>query len=302
MLRILFLYTAFFRLLIILCMFVSRTTLACSEDETCIEKNSWQLGFAFGVGVKTNPLVDGDNIPLVILPDIAWYAEKAYFDNGELGYQWLSQPTFAFETFIQLDRESAFFSFLHPANILISTENAASNSTNVSALPDLSVSPDENIQNNQRSLSIDDIVSRKWAINGGIRGHYFLSNGEWQLTLQQDISNIHQGQQVGLEYSHRWLWHDFRLGLRVGTDWKSADLIDYYYGVSQRDTSLSRFYFQGKSGWQTYMSINAQKPINENWSWLANIGYRRLPNSLLSSPLIDQNNIRNVFLGVAYRF
>jgi outer membrane protein len=279
MLRILFLYTAFFRLLIILCMFVSRTTLACSEDETCIEKSSWQLGFAFGVGVKTNPLVD-----------------------GELGYQWLSQPTFAFETFIQLDRESAFFSFLHPANILISTENAASNSTNVSALPDLSVSPDENIQNNQRSLSIDDIVSRKWAINGGIRGHYFLSNGEWQLTLQQDISNIHQGQQVGLEYSHRWLWHDFRLGLRVGTDWKSADLIDYYYGVSQRDTSLSRFYFQGKSGWQTYMSINAQKPINENWSWLANIGYRRLPNSLLSSPLIDQNNIRNVFLGVAYRF
>ena len=302
MLRILFLYTAFFRLLIILCMFVSRTTLACSEDGTCIEKSSWQLGFAFGVGVKTNPLVDGDNIPLVILPDIAWYAEKAYFDNGELGYQWLSQPTFAFETFLQLDRESAFFSFLHPANILVSTENAASHSTNVSALPDLSVSPDENIQNNQRSLSIDDIVSRKWAINGGIRGHYFLSIGEWQLTLQQDISNIHQGQQVGLEYSHRWLWHDFRLGLRVGTDWKSADLIDYYYGVSQRDTSLSRFYFEGKSGWQTYMSINAQKPINENWSWLANIGYRRLPNSLLSSPLIDQNNIRNVFLGVAYRF
>jgi outer membrane protein len=288
------LYATFFRLLILLCIFFSSTIFACSESETCIEKSSWQLGIALGVGIKSNPLV--------ILPDIAWYGEKAYFDNGELGYQWLNQRKFAFETFIQLDRESAFFSFLHPANILISTENAASNSTNVSALPDLSVSPDENIQNNQRSLSIDDIVSRKWAINGGIRGHYFLSNGEWQLTLQQDISNIHQGQQVGLEYSHRWLWHDFRLGLRVGTDWKSADLIDYYYGVSQRDTSLSRFYFQGKSGWQTYMSINAQKPINENWSWLANIGYRRLPNSLLSSPLIDQNNIRNVFLGVAYRF
>jgi outer membrane scaffolding protein for murein synthesis (MipA/OmpV family) len=52
--------------------------------------------------------------------------------------------------------------------------------------------------------------------------------------------------------------------LRIGTDWKNADLIDYYYGVSQRNTNLFGFYFKGKSGWQTYMSINAQKPINEN--------------------------------------
>ena len=292
-------YTAFFRLLILSCIFVSGTILACSENGICVEKSNWQLGLAFGVGVKTNPLVDGDDIPLVILPDVAWYAEKAYFDNGELGYQWLSQPTYAFETFIQLDRESALFSFLHPSNILISTGSVVSDTSNVSALPD---SSDIKTQNNQLSLSIDDIASRKWAINGGIRGHYFLSNGEWQLTLQQDISNVHQGQQVGLEYSHRWLWHDFQLGFRIGTDWKSADLIDYYYGVSQRDTDLSGFYFKGKPGWQAYMSINAQKPINENWSWLAHIGYRKLPDSLTSSPLIEQSSIHKVFLGVAYRF
>jgi len=283
-------------------MFVSSTILACSGNETCIEKSSWQLSIALGVGVKTNPLVDGDDIPLVILPDVAWYAEKAYFDNGELGYQWLNQPKFAFETFLQLDRESAFFSFLHPVNILVQTESLASVSPDSPVSPGLSVSPVEDMQNSQRSLSIDEIASRRWAINGGIRGHYFLSNGEWQLTFQQDISNVHKGQQVGLEYSHRWLWHKFRLGLRIGTDWKSARLIDYYYGVSQRDTDLTEFYFKGKSGWQTYMSINAQKPINENWSWLANIGYRRLPNALTSSPLIEQNYIHNVFLGVAYRF
>jgi outer membrane protein len=274
-------------------MFVSSTVLACSGDETCVEKSSWQLGIAIGVGLKTNPLVDGDDIPLVILPDVAWYAEKAYFDNGELGYQWLSQSKFAFETFLQIDRESAFFSFLHPANILIPTESSVSDSP---------AYPNEEIPNNHRNLSIDEIASRKWAINGGIRGHYFLSNSEWQLAFQQDISNVHKGQQIGLDYSHRWLWHDFRLGLRIGTDWKSARLIDYYYGVSQRDTDLAELYFNGKSGWQTYISLSAQKPINENWSWLANIGYRWLPDSITSSPLVEQNNIRNVFLGVAYRF
>lgn len=297
--RIVFLYTVLFRLLILLCIFVSGTVLACSGDETCIEKSSWHFGIAFGVGVKTNPLVDGDDIPLVILPDIAWYAEQAYFDNGELGYQWLSQPKVAFESFLQLDRERAFFSFLHPANILIPIGSSVTDSP---APPSSPTSPNEELPNNQRNLSIDEIASRKWAVNGGIRGHYFLSSGEWQLTFQQDISNIHKGQQVRLEFSHRLLWREFRLGLRIGTDWKSARLIDYYYGVSQKDTDLAKLYFNGKSGWQTYVSINAQKPINENWSWLANIGYRRLPDSLKRSPLIEQNNIRNVFLGVAYRF
>jgi outer membrane protein len=279
-----------FRLLVLFCIFFPSTILACSEDETCIEKSSWHLGIAFGLGIKTNPLVDGDDIPLVIMPDIAWYAEQAYFDNGELGYQWINQPKVAFETFLQLDRERAFFSFLHPANILFPIESSVSDS------------PSQGIQDKQRSLSIDEIASRKWAINGGIRAHYFFSKGEWQLTFQQDISNVHNGQQIRLEFSHRWLWHNFRLGFRVGTDWKSARLIDYYYGVSQRDTDFAEWYFNGKSGWQTYVTLNAQKPINEKWSWLANIGYRKLPNSLISSPLIEQSNIRNIFLGLAYRF
>jgi outer membrane protein len=132
-----------FRLLVLFCIFFPSTILACSEDETCIEKSSWHLGIAFGLGIKTNPLVDGDDIPLVIMPDIAWYAEQAYFDNGELGYQWINQPKVAFETFLQLDRERAFFSFLHPANILFPIESSVSDS------------PSQGIQDKQRSLSID---------------------------------------------------------------------------------------------------------------------------------------------------
>ena len=299
-------YIGFIRLLLLLVILVSGSSYACDEKEDCIAQSSWQLGIAIGLGVKTNPLVDGDNIPLVILPDIAWYAEKAYFDNGELGYQWLNQTKYSVETFINIDRESAYFSFFHPANILLPIDNSiATVSPGTPGSSDAIDSPDSNensVIDNQRSLSIDDIASRKWAINAGIRGHYFVSNGEWQLTLLQDISNVHQGQSMGLQYSHRWQWRDVRIGMRIGTEWKSADLIDYYYGVSQRDTEHSDFYFKGNAGLQTYMAISVQKPINKNWSWLANIGYRRLPDSLVDSPLIERNNIRNAFLGVAYRF
>ena len=132
--------------------------------------------------LKPIHLVNGKNIPLVILPDVAWYGEKAYFDNGELGYQWLNQPKFSVETYLQLDRESALFSVLHPANILIPNASASNSITSPatsegsdsvadSILPDESLSPvfPEN-QKQDNSLSIDDVASRKWAINGGIRG------------------------------------------------------------------------------------------------------------------------------------
>lgn len=288
-------------------MFVSSTILACSGDDVCIEKSSWHLGVALGIGVKTNPLVGGNNIPLVILPDVAWYAEKAYFDNGELGYQWLDQAKFSVESYLQLDRESALFGVLHPANILSPTGSASDSFSPPPTLIDNEHDSAESVlptdsEIKAPSLSIDEVASRKWAINGGIRAHYYLSDGEWQLSLKQDISNVHKGQQVGLQYMHRWLWNTFRFTLRTGTDWKSARVIDYYYGVSQRDTDRKELFYNGKSGWQTYMALNVQKPINENWSWLANIGYRRFPKSFTDSPLIAQNNIRNIFLGVAYRF
>ena len=73
---------------------------ACDDGQDCIEQGEWQLGIALGAGVRTNPLVDGDNIPLVILPDIAWYGESAYFDNGEAGFQWTLNDTFAHEVFV----------------------------------------------------------------------------------------------------------------------------------------------------------------------------------------------------------
>ena len=100
-------------------LWISGQANACEQQLECLFPNSWQLSVAVGVGVRTNPLVDGDNVPLLILPDIAWYGEAAYFDNGELGYQWYEEDTHAFETFVHLDAERSFFSFWDPANIFL---------------------------------------------------------------------------------------------------------------------------------------------------------------------------------------
>ncbi|MDU0353890.1 MipA/OmpV family protein [Paraglaciecola aquimarina] len=280
---------------------------ACSQ-QNCIEENSWQLGVAIGIGIRSNPLVDGDNIPLVILPDIAWYAKNSYFDNGELGYQWQVNNHYSFETFIRLDQQRALFSFYHPANILNPSQDVSS------LQPLLPETPDESDEEFDRSgeeklkypssqkISINNIAKRKWAINGGIRGHYYSESSEWQASIENDISNVHQGYVISLSYSHKWLLNKTQLKLQLGTDWKSEKLIDYYYGISDRDNSDDTTHYQGTASLEPYLSLHLLKPITQDWSLLANMSYKKLPSAMTSSPIVEESSIQRVFIGAAYRF
>ena len=289
--------------LLFACLLVCFSSTACSEAEECVPHNSWQLGLAVGLGIKTNPLVGGDDIPLVLLPDIAWYGENAYFDNAELGYQWINDSMVSVETFVQVDNEAAFFSFLHPVNILISGDTGTSLDINEPDADDAPMPPDDSeVENPNKFLSIDNIANRNWAINGGIRLHYFVANSEFTLAGLTDVSGVHKGQQVEFAYQYKWQWHTTRFNAKLGASWKSAALIDYYYGVSEQDTQHSELFFSGQAGWQPHMNISVQHPINNHWMWIANAGYSKLPDSLYRSPLIQNNHVERIFLGVAYRY
>lgn len=49
------------------------------------EERSWELGLAAGYGVRTNPLVNSDDIPMYAVLNVAWFGEQFFFDNGDLG-------------------------------------------------------------------------------------------------------------------------------------------------------------------------------------------------------------------------
>jgi hypothetical protein len=48
-------------------------------------ESRWRLGAAIGYGLRTNPLIQSDDIPIVVDLDIAWFGDHLFFDNGDLG-------------------------------------------------------------------------------------------------------------------------------------------------------------------------------------------------------------------------
>ncbi|MCW9015599.1 MAG: MipA/OmpV family protein, partial [Kangiellaceae bacterium] len=57
-----------------------------STDDNCTEVGEWNFGIALGLGGRSNPVVDGSNIPFVLLPSFSYYGKRFFINNLDIGY------------------------------------------------------------------------------------------------------------------------------------------------------------------------------------------------------------------------
>lgn len=57
---------------------------SCERD--CVEVGAWRFNVGLGVGVRSNPLHQGDDAPLVLLPEASYYGERFFLKNLEMGF------------------------------------------------------------------------------------------------------------------------------------------------------------------------------------------------------------------------
>jgi hypothetical protein len=48
-------------------------------------ESPWRLGVAMGYGERSNPLLNSDDLPIILDLDIAYFGEHFFFDNGDVG-------------------------------------------------------------------------------------------------------------------------------------------------------------------------------------------------------------------------
>lgn len=274
------------------CFSVNAAENQCDLGEDCVEQDAWQIGIAFGAGLIANPLVDGDDIPLVILPDIAWYGESAYFDNGELGYRFLDEPSFSADAYAVVDFERAFFSFWHPSNVFLPSGSYIASTPGFTPEDAELTGP----------VSIDDVPDRDWTINGGLRASWYSQAGHFNVAWEHDLGNVHKGDKFILSYSHAWHVDTWRISLGLMAQWKSEELLDYYYGLDSEDGVPFGQFYQARSGWQPSIAFGLSRPINEDWQFLFRSSYQWLNSGTYDSPLVESESFYRVFLGAAYRF
>lgn len=265
----------------------------CDDTTDCIEKGSWDLGIAFGYGQRTNPLEDYDDIPIYVLPTIAYYGERWFFDNGAIGYTLTEQERFTVNLITGFSSDRAFFYRWDPSNIFL-----AGSSQSMQQTP-LVISPTGPYGDSQ---DIGDLESRHFTYLGGIEAYVYNRFGTWRLALLHDLLNVHQGTEGQIKWNYHWGHKELSVDFAVFFDWKSQEVVNYYYGVRPSESAYWHEHYRTENGWNRGLELTARYSLTPAWELLMTARYTQLADTIAQSPLLDEDDSYAYLIGAAYRF
>lgn len=288
------------------------------SDAHCREIGSWEVSIAIGLGGRTNPLISGDEQPIFFVPQVSWYGKRFFLENLEFGFTLVDQPAHMLNLLVQPGFEQVYFdefgigNFTIDGNFSAALSDSEGNYGYVDGplvtegvdgpgfLPN--EQPDTEGPRTTVRLNLDDLKERELAVLGGLEYNYY--RGAWQTQLQilQDISGVHEGEEVRLSASWQTAWNRNLLTLAGGVAWQSEALVDYYYGLDEGEIPNSGLTYQAEAGVSAFAKISWEKKLNDKWSLLSTLHYRELDSSLNASPLVEETGVTTVFIGGSYHF
>lgn len=255
----------------------------------------WRLGAALGYGERSNPLIQSEDIPVVIDLDIAYFGDHWFFDNGDLGLELLDNAVFTTNLVARVNSDRAFFSKTNTKYVTYTVMVGGF------------TSPIPSATGNGQPITQEEALplkppKRSYAIETGIET---LFGGEWgQASLRAfyDVSGTHHGHEIAADYSYRITRGRMTLSPSVGVSYKSAAMSDYYWGVQADEASrtLDAYRARGGLGWEAGMKLNYY--ITKKTRVALSANYERLQHSVAISPLVEQDYVFGYFAGVAWQF
>ncbi|OBT08925.1 structural protein MipA [Shewanella sp. UCD-FRSSP16_17] len=268
----------------------------CQLDGDCVVVGEWDISVAVGYGNKTNPIANYDDIPLYVIPSIAYYGESWFFDNFNFGYTLTEQETFTINLATSYNDERAFFYRWDPSNIFLPQ---SANTDPVSSLPNIG---GFGVQSVEQPVVLNELESRNFTVYGGAELFWYGQFGVLKIAAAHDLLNVHNGQEVNISWNYSLAVSDWRFDLTLETEWKSAEVIDYYYGIRPSENAYWSEQYQPSSGWNKAIELTTRYRISERWDLLLALRHALLADEIIDSPIINEDYSNSYFAGAAYRF
>jgi len=267
-----------------------------------VERN-WRFGIGLGYGMRTNPLVLSDDIPVIVDLDIAWFGKRWFFDNFDLGFQLADNRLFTANAVARVNSDRVFFgkTNIRYVNFTIA---AGGDKLPIGGVPPPSDGPDNGPsfggdEEEPQELKIPD---RDYAIELGLE---MLFGGEWgQATLRgfHDVSQTHEGFEISADYSYRWTRGRFSVSPTIGLAYKSDDLSNYYWGVHPKEAGLTLAPYEAEGGIDWEAGIRTSYYLTKSVRLAISADYERLHDSVATSPIVAEDHVIGYFAGVAWQF
>jgi len=132
----------------------------------------------------------------------------------------------------------------------------------------------------------ENLRTRRSDATIGIRSLIIRDETVFQLELGKGVvSNVHRGWTAALLAGRQWQVQNWQAHAVAGLRYFSDDIVDYYFGVDDSETSPLAAPYSADSGTLMSLELGATKPINEKWLLRTALTLDRLPDSVVESPL-----------------
>lgn len=251
----------------------------------CVQSSNWELSVGIGLGVSTNPLKGGDDIPLLVRPKLSYYGERFFIDNLEAGFTLLESPTQQLNLLVLPSLEQLYFRRWQYSTL---------------RLPQKS----EGMSDSRPSIKEPDTFSqlhhRHTNALSGLEYNYTVDGFEFNLQVLDELTGYHSGRELRLALSHDFSEH-WRIS--VGADYQTQAYLNYFYGVYANETNdgIPQYTPDG-GGWSELLRLEYIKPLSKHFTFKASSAIKKFSSQISSSPLVEESSVYSVFVGGVYSF
>src|SRR5690606_5282120 len=262
---------------------------AAGAAEAAAEVSPWRLGLAIGYGERTNPLIQSEDVPIVVDLDIAWFGERFFFDNGDFGFTFADGERATVSAVARINSDRLFFS---------------RTDTKFFRVLGTTGGPPTYVPVNEAGPGVVDVEvpDRDYAVELGLE---VLADGGWgmlQLSAHHDAGGTHTGYEVFLDYARGWRRQRWYVEPSVGASWKSAEMNDYYWGVRPEEAGALLRPYRAGAGVDVHARLLASYQLTSAWVLSAAAEIVRLNDEAAKSPIVAERNVLGWFAGLGYRF
>lgn len=270
-----------------------RAGVAYAEDDCatpsddCVAVGHWTLSVAVGAGVRTNPLVNAQDIPLIVVPQFSYYGKRFFIENLDPGVTLLEGDVNTLSLVASPGYDRVFFYRSDLQNIFIGGTTSATGGTptGVGKLPGGSGSSPQGFREfPAHARKATYLAGPEWTFKyAGLSG---------QLDYLHEITGRNHGDEIRAALGIPLARVGGSWNANVGVTWKSAAIVNYYYG----DPGLYRL------GWalNPFVKIGYSRPLSSKWKLDAFVHCERLGNGIADSPIVAHRYVKTVFVGATY--
>lgn len=308
-----------------------------SSGDDCVAVGQWQFSVGVGLGGRTNPLLDGDDIPIVLLPEVSYYGERFFFDTTSLGYTLYEDRQHLLNMVATIGLDSMYFSDISVGNFVIEGTGGGFNAGGLVVSDslqggdqDIELAPPTDDTRTPNTNDIDgpneffhkvqctaesgdpgvrdgfqleQIATRNMAGLAGVEYSFLLNATQVSVQALQDFTGVHDGQEVRFGIDQRWFAGRNQFALAGGFVWQSARVVDYYYGIDERDVGYNEaYYYQAGDAVTPYVRADWVRPLTPSWTLQFTLHQKWLGSAIKNSPIVEDNTSTTVFFGGVYHF